>query len=84
MQTNTHFGRLDVIVEIVPEGLNVRYAVVSALRSEVPREEHCLNVSAAMKSSSSLHTKRDVTILFIPRALQPWDAFQFQGRITSK
>lgn len=34
-----YLGRLDMVVEVVAEGLDVRDHVVHALRGEVPREQ---------------------------------------------
>jgi hypothetical protein len=42
-----YLGSLDVVVEIIAEGLDMRNVVVTALRSQVAREED-LSVSCAI------------------------------------
>lgn len=41
----TYFRRFDVIVEVITEGLDVRNAVVAALRGQVSRKENCAMIS---------------------------------------
>lgn len=37
----TYLGRLDMVVEVVAEGLDVGDVLIAALRSQVTREENC-------------------------------------------
>ena len=41
----TYFGGLYVVVEVVSEGLNVRYALLPPLLGEVSREQDWLDVN---------------------------------------
>lgn len=78
-----HLRRFDMIVEVVPEGLDVRDVLVAALRCQVTGEENWA-LSAGMrevKCKPDGFTKCDIAYFPIACILEARNALQFKGRV---
>lgn len=66
-----YLGGLDVVVEVVSEGLNMRYNIVSSLAGQMPGEKNYSRFSLTFKNYAKLLPKVTYPISPLPESLTP-------------
>lgn len=85
----TYFRSFDVIVEVITEGLDMRNAIVAALRGQVSRKENYAMISKHVplqypSTGNRESTKSNITVLPVAWVLQSWNSLKLEGRVVSE